>query len=41
MNSSWPWPGRADAADGPNALRWHQIVRRRGSAAALATAARR
>ncbi len=34
MNSRWPWTGRTDFADGPHALRWHQIVRRRGSDAA-------
>lgn len=27
----WHWTGRVDAADGAKALRWHQVVRPRGS----------
>lgn len=26
MSESWPWQGRIDAAEGPDALRWHQVV---------------
>ena len=26
MSESWPWRGRVDAAEGPEALRWHQVV---------------
>jgi len=29
-----PWTGRIDPADGPAALRWHQIVQKRGAQAA-------
>ncbi len=25
-----PWTGRSDPADGPAALRWHQMVQKRG-----------
>lgn len=27
MSDSWPWRGRVDLAEGPDALRWHQVVR--------------
>lgn len=25
--TAWPWRGRVDAEEGPDALRWHQVVR--------------
>ena len=27
MSDSWPWHGRVDDTEGPEALRWHQVVR--------------
>lgn len=27
MSADWPWQGRVDAEEGPDALRWHQVVR--------------
>lgn len=26
MSAGWPWQGRVDAEEGPDALRWHQVV---------------
>ncbi|MGQ0430010.1 MAG: formimidoylglutamase [Gammaproteobacteria bacterium] len=31
LPAGWPWKGRVDEADGARALRWHQLVRPRGS----------
>ncbi|MGQ0384506.1 MAG: formimidoylglutamase [Gammaproteobacteria bacterium] len=31
LPAGWPWKGRVDEADGDKALRWHQLVRPRGS----------
>jgi formiminoglutamase len=28
VSGSWPWHGRSDTGEGPDALRWHQVVRR-------------
>lgn len=34
MSDSWPWRGRVDRAEGPDALRWHQVVQPAAAATA-------
>jgi formiminoglutamase len=34
VSAVWPWHGRVDVGEGPEALRWHQVVRRHAPGAA-------